>query len=277
VGARQKGWLSDGQADAVVDRIERPAPAERIAQLIQARRSFRDAAQLRNTPRDVERARAAEEIVCRPSALQPETLHAAVAPAEPHLVTWSLEDLNHDLHGVAGDRTLRRDGIDERHIDRAEDAHAIEIALCLIEIILPEGVAAPHRDDAPHGRGIYVAQPANDHSADSHPHAGLRVQLDLRTQNPRLRIEVAQHLGVGVAVVTQPPDDRVRRSLHEEAVEGIADLQRQIAFQLRDVENPFETRHVEPRHPDRLTLVDAEHHVHVARRAPHDVSTTAFM
>ena len=72
---------------------------------------------------------------------------------------------------------LGRNRIDEHHIDRAEDAHAIQVALRLIERVLLEGLTGSYRRDAPDGAGIHVPQAADLHLADPRVRAGLRIQL----------------------------------------------------------------------------------------------------
>ena len=126
-----------------------------------------------------------------------------------------------------------------------------------------------HRHDAPDRAGVHVAQPADQYLADAHAGTRLRIELDLGFQDSRFRIEVPQHFGVGIAVVPQPPDDRVGGRLHHEAVEWIAHLQRQLAYQSRHIENAVQSTHLEPGHPHRLPFVNPERDVHIARRTLH--------
>ena len=184
-------------------------------------------------------------------------------------MTRPLHDLNQDPHGITRHGTLGRDGVHEGDVDRAEDADAVEIALRLIEVFLPERVAAPYGQDTPHGARFHVVQPVDSDFADAHARARLRIELDFRFQNPCLGIEISQHLGVGVAAIAEPRHDRVGRRLHEKAIEGIADLQRQIAFQFVEVEDPVNTGDVEPDDADRIAFMDSECDVRITRCAPH--------
>ena len=271
VGAGQERRLSERYAERVIQRIDRPRAGERIAKLIESRRVRGCAGpQLRHTSRQIERARAAQEVMCRPAALHAEALHCRVAEADAYLVGGTFQDLDEGAHHrVALDRFLGRDGIEERDVDRTEHPHAVEIALCLIQRVLLEQVTGPHRHDAPHRTGVHVTEPADHHLADAHARTGLRIQLHFRLQDSRFGIEVSQHVGVGIPAVAQSSDDRVRRRLHEETIEGITDLQREVALQLLDVENSVQTHDVEPRDPNRLALVNSERDIHVAGCAPH--------
>src|SRR5437773_2574589 len=55
-----------------------------------------------------------------------------------------------------------------------------------------------HRHDAPDRAGVHVAQPADQYLADARAGTRLRIELDLRIQDSRFRIEVPQTLRVGI-------------------------------------------------------------------------------
>ncbi len=85
-----------------------------------------------------------------------------------------------------------------------------------------------------------------------------------------VRVEVAEHFGPGIATIAQPAREGVGRRLKQEAVEGVADLQRQGATQPPKIERRrVEPEEVELRHPQRLAFGDAERYPHILRGPPH--------
>ena len=107
----------------------------------------------------------------------------------------------------------------------------------------------------------------NHHFADAHAPPRLHIQFHVRPQRPRLRIEVAEYLGVRITDVAEPRHNRVGGRLHQEAIERITHLQRQIAFQSLDIDNAVDAFHVDPSHPHRFPFVDAKREIDIARRA----------
>src|SRR3989454_2901721 len=80
VGAGHERRLSQRNAERVVEGIDRPRAGEGIAELIESRRLLGCATpELRQATRQVERARAAQEVMGRPAALHTEALHRRVA------------------------------------------------------------------------------------------------------------------------------------------------------------------------------------------------------
>ena len=232
-------------------------PAHVLTKVGVGRDADTDLRQLRG---DIERARAPEKVVRRPAALHAETVERSVPRPETKPVPWRLDHAHHHPDaGIAG----RRRRVRQYDVDRPEQTQPVQVALRQVELLLAEPVPWLDRKHPPYRRGVDLLRSIDQHLPHPHLRPGKRFQRGGRPQRGDVDVVVAQDVGVRIALIPQPAHDRIAGGLEQQPVEGVANLERQVALQARQVENPVEPLQLERRQPHRIPFVEAKLDIHV--------------